>query len=184
MGISKVRMIPKDIWMGPLDQSASNSLRPGDAKIQKGWVYGEKPAHDTFNWSWNVIMQNMVHIMENGMPKWDKDTTYSKDSLSLSGGSIWRSLVNNNKNHTPPTTQADQYWTYATPLTAATLAEAKSGDPKYDNKYINPRVLKSMDFITRAEVQQMIDTEKAKYWLKSAGKAYVDSYYPKTLRCK
>ena len=171
-GTQKMLMVPSDIWAG---QNITQNSKPSDAKIADGWKFGEKPPATIFNWSWNLIMQNMVHIMENGMPVWDQATSYNKDSLSLYNGRIWLSLSDQNKNHKPSSNST--FWVYATDTKAASVAEVRAGIERA--KFVSPWTLKQV-YYSKTE----IDTKFGNYYTKAEVDALIAAYKPHILRCK
>ena len=75
MAQSKPVMLPADIWGS--SANAANKQKPNQTKLDSGWVYGEKPPHNEFNWWWELVGQMLVHLQQNGVASWDEDTIYN-----------------------------------------------------------------------------------------------------------
>ena len=88
MAISKPEFLSDDIWAS--GANAANKQKPHQPKLDSGWVYGEKPPHNEFNWWWELVGKMLVHIQENGVPAWDEGTKYNKGALTIYSNKVWQ----------------------------------------------------------------------------------------------
>jgi hypothetical protein len=94
MTIEKPNM--NKVWADDADQNFvvdPDVAAPG--KIERGWLPGEVPPAETFNYEQNRQGQFAKHVNIEGMPVWDKDTPYVKDSYAKDpdDGLIYKSVV-------------------------------------------------------------------------------------------
>ncbi len=94
-----------DIWANTALEA--NKAKPPLTKIETGWVYGEKPPHNEFNWWWNLVGKMLVHLQQHGISSWDNETTYQNGALAWYLNQAWKSKVTNNTNNIP---QEGEYW--------------------------------------------------------------------------
>jgi len=64
------------------DADSVDIVNPGDAKLEEGWNGGELPPHETFNFEQNRQSQFNKHINLEGIPVWDPDTPFIRDSIT------------------------------------------------------------------------------------------------------
>jgi len=75
-------------------------------KTELGWLLGEKPRHQYFNWNWKKIDEYIHHTNLYGIPKWDDTTVYEKGSTVIRRPFIYQALsdgVTGNKPEETPT---------------------------------------------------------------------------------
>ena len=105
---AKLPITADDIWANKA--TGLNKVKPGVGLLEPGYSAGQKPDHAHFNWIYNTIMANLVHIMQNGLPLWDDKTEYQKDALTLQGGIIYKALKDNTGMGTKPSGATDANW--------------------------------------------------------------------------
>lgn len=103
---SKPAFHASDIWAN--SSNAANKQKPNQAKLDTGWVYGEKPPHNEFNWWWELVGKMLVHIQEHGTPAWDDETPYRKGAIAWHNDGSWISKSGDNVGHVPA---EGTYWT-------------------------------------------------------------------------
>ena len=97
----------QEIWAS--NANRVNKQAPSESKIKSGWVYGEKPPHNEFNWWWNLVGQMLVHIQQHGTPAWDDTTPYVKGAITWHNNIPWKSKTATNIGNVPD--EALGYWT-------------------------------------------------------------------------
>ncbi len=107
MAQTKPFFAPEDIWA--TGANAANKQKPNQSKLDTGWVYGEKPPHNEFNWWWNLVGQMMQHLQEHGTPAWDDATSYQKGALTWYNDIAWMSNSSANTGNLPD--EANNFWT-------------------------------------------------------------------------
>jgi len=87
-----------------------SKIRPEDNKIQFGWMGGEVPPSQYFNWLDNRQDQALAHINQHGIAVWDAFTTYvvGKSYVQGSNGEIYKAIQTSAGQN--PTNPASQYW--------------------------------------------------------------------------
>jgi len=137
----KIPITEKQIWA---NTGGANIKAPDQTKINSGYLAGEKPHHNHFNWIYNIIMQDLVHILQNGIAKWDATTEYQQGALTLHADpanpaqtSIYRALKVNTAAATEPSGATDANW-QKNLETYADYAELKAGSKSVA---IDPSVL-------------------------------------------
>ncbi|MCD6436592.1 MAG: hypothetical protein J7L15_09480 [Clostridiales bacterium] len=98
---------PEDIWAS--SANAANKQKPNQSKLDTGWVYGELPPHNEFNWWWNLVGQMLQHIQEYGTPAWDDTTSYQNGALTWYNDVAWMSKSSGNVGNVPDETLG--FWT-------------------------------------------------------------------------
>ena len=88
MAQAKPVLLQEEIWAS--DANAANKQKPNEAKLASGWVYGEKPPHNEFNWWWSLVGKLIVHLEQHGVPSWDADSKYEKGALAFYGIDIYQ----------------------------------------------------------------------------------------------
>ena len=135
------RIIKEDIW----DKNHTQSGRPHQDKIDKGWVAGEKPPHTAFNWMDNLVTENMLDFSELGILPWHKAVEYKKFSICNYKGHLFQAS-GPNKDIEPesPADIASDTWKLATTPMAANQMEIREPDmiKIRDDKMITPRNLR------------------------------------------
>lgn len=106
MAQAKPILTLNEIWAR--DALSANKAKPTNTKIQSGWVYGEKPPHNEFNWWWNLVGQMLLHLQQHGVAAWDGTTVYQQGALVWYNNESWKSKLTNNTNHVP---SEGTYWT-------------------------------------------------------------------------
>jgi len=86
-------IVESELWAN--SANPSDIIKPDQTKINDGWLYGEKPPHEFFNWFWQFVESTILHIYQNGIPKWDDQTEYNKGALTLEDGTLYRALQYN-----------------------------------------------------------------------------------------
>lgn len=66
---------------------------PAQAKIDQGWVQGERPSHGNWNWIENTVGQKVNHILEHGIALWDNATPYAIGDLVNLAGVVYKAQV-------------------------------------------------------------------------------------------
>ena len=99
-----------DIWANN-PPSPNDIIKPQDSKIAKGFVYTEIPKHSNFNWMCNTETHYLAHSCKYGIPEWDAETEYEKNSLVLRYDSAnstrnWYISVEKNKGQDPLTSSS------------------------------------------------------------------------------
>lgn len=86
-------------------------------KYEKGWV-AEKEPEQWQNFVQQITDMKILEMLENGFFKWFNDIVYPKNSLCISDGVLYISLVNDNENNSP-SPQDKTNWTQAYTLSAS-----------------------------------------------------------------
>jgi hypothetical protein len=68
---------------------------PAQAKIDQGWVQGERPSHGNWNWIENTVGQKVNHILKHGIALWDNATPYAIGDLVNLDGVVYKAQVAN-----------------------------------------------------------------------------------------
>jgi len=132
------RITINDVWArNSSDKSFSGPVN--EAKIAKGWVAGEKPPHNAFNWMDNLVTQNMLDFTQMGILTWDKDTNYALHGICNYKGDLYQSTVATNNNKVPDTNPG--VWKLATTPMAATPQEMHDGIR--NDKMVTPKNLRA-----------------------------------------
>ena len=103
MSTQKPKILPTS-WANSADPN--DVTQPDQAKIESGWVWGEKPKHQEFNWGWKVIDDYTHHVNSHGVPAWDDTTTYEIGSVVLYNPFLYQATIQNT-NVEPPGTSGE-----------------------------------------------------------------------------
>lgn len=76
-------------------------VEPPESKINVGWQLGEQPPHEYMNWLQNTFGEKINHVLQNGVPEWNSETTYRVGDIAKSSGALYVAL-NENTNSEPP----------------------------------------------------------------------------------
>jgi len=119
MAIAKPILVEADIWA--THASPANKQEPPQSKKDTGWMYGEKPPHNEFNWWWNIVGMMLVHLNQNGILAWDSNTDYNQGALVWNGNQLWQAQQPNSNE--APIASNPAYWK---------LFEGHQLDPRVD----------------------------------------------------
>lgn len=106
MAQSKPSLQPSDIWAN--SANPANKQKPNQSKLDSGWIYGEKPPHNEFNWWWSIVGQQLVHLQQHGTPSWDDLTIYTTGAMAFYVDDIYRWTGGNGVAGAQPT--VDPLW--------------------------------------------------------------------------
>jgi hypothetical protein len=70
----------QDVWAS---STQAQKTKPGTTKIGTGFVFAEKPKHETFNWILNLLTQVLLETQQNGIPQYNSETQYKAGGLCL-----------------------------------------------------------------------------------------------------
>ena len=87
--IDKPIIKDEDVWAS--STGVDDILIPYE-KIDEGWGYANKPSYQYLNWYWNTVTQFFVHLNQNGLAVWDKDTIYSSGGFTKYNGRIYQTF--------------------------------------------------------------------------------------------
>lgn len=93
MATSKPQINETDIWAKTA--TAADKAKPAQTQVDNGWIFGQTPPFQVFNWFKNIYSQMLVHIQENGVPAWSADISYQEGALTKHGTSIWQANADN-----------------------------------------------------------------------------------------
>lgn len=86
--------------------SSGDIVEPDLSKIEQGWLLGEQPPHEFFNWIQNTFGQKINHVLQRGVASWDSGKSYAVGDVVGSGGSVWIAQ-SDNTNSTPGPSNTD-----------------------------------------------------------------------------
>jgi len=101
MAQTKPILKPADIWAS--NANAANKQKPNQSKLDSGWVYGEKPPHNEFNWWWSLVGELIVHLEQHGVPAWDSQSSYQRGAFAFYGTEIYQWTGTNGTSGQQPT---------------------------------------------------------------------------------
>jgi len=73
--------------------------KPQSSTMLLGWIFGEKPPHNWFNWLLNRTDNALSNLNERGVLDWDAVTTYNIGSMVWANGKVYQSRTNSNLNN-------------------------------------------------------------------------------------
>ena len=85
-----------DVWA-----DSGTVVEPPESKINVGWQLGEQPPHEYMNWIQNTFGEKINHVLQNGVPEWNSETTYRVGDITKSSGALYVAL-SENTNSEPP----------------------------------------------------------------------------------
>lgn len=95
-----------EVWGSErLAQGAPELTTPILADQRKGFVTGTAISNDA-TWVMNVLGSKINHVLQNGIPLWNSETTYAVNNYVNHAGRIWRA-VNATTNSTPSLANAN-----------------------------------------------------------------------------
>ena len=97
--VQKPELLENDIWAA--GAANANKAKPQQSKISSGWVYGEKPPHNEFNWWWELVGKMLVHIQQHGNAEWEEHTIYETGALAWYDNNIWKWTLSPDNNVVP-----------------------------------------------------------------------------------
>jgi len=87
--ITKPLLKDEDVWASSVLED--DIIIPYE-KIDEGWGYANKPSYQYLNWFWNTQTQFYVHLNQNGIPEWDKNTIYESAGMAKFNGMLFQSF--------------------------------------------------------------------------------------------
>lgn len=116
MALTKPSVLP--VWA-----EAGDKVQPTNPEVQTGWpVSNTPPARQRFNWILNFLMNGVRYFTRRGMPDYGADETYMiGDRCIGDDGKTYRSIQDNNTNHTP---SSSPLWWERWGYTATELTDA------------------------------------------------------------
>lgn len=77
-----------------IDSWAANGTisEPDLSKKNSGWLSGERPAFQYFNWLFNRIFKDTNYLKRRGVADWNATTTYEQNDITNSGGILYKAL--------------------------------------------------------------------------------------------
>ena len=93
MATDKPITTEEDIWAS--SAPPEDVTEPTQPEKEAGWLFGQKPTHQSHNWMFQVTTQLAVHLNQNGIPQWDSFTQYNQGAITNEAGDIYQALVAN-----------------------------------------------------------------------------------------
>lgn len=87
---------------------SGTKTEPDSSKKDAGWLAGERPAFQYFNWMLNLYAKQINYLLRSGIPEFNAATTYVSGDIVVSGGLIYQANTGTTGN-TPPHADWDDY---------------------------------------------------------------------------
>ncbi len=86
-----IKPIIKDLDVWARSAEEKDILVPYD-KIDEGYSYANKPSYQSFNWFLKQSSQFLVHMNQNGVPEWNKETEYASSGFVKYDGLLFQTF--------------------------------------------------------------------------------------------